>query len=79
MYQAFVFLSRSSISLGLPALPAAFLPLPAVVQGFILSFLAAEASTGFLSGGQPESTTQGFVLPILMLLIAVEGICGGLA
>ena len=79
MYQTFVFLSRSSISLGLPALPAALLPAPAVIQAFILSFLATEASTGFLSGGKPESTTQGFVLPILMLLIAVEGICGGLA
>ncbi|QRV84857.1 batten disease protein CLN3 [Ceratobasidium sp. AG-Ba] len=44
-----------------------------------MSFLALEAATGFLSGGQPESTTQGSVLPILMLLIATEGICGGLA
>ncbi|QRW13447.1 batten disease protein CLN3 [Ceratobasidium sp. AG-Ba] len=79
IYQAFVFLSRSSISLGMPALPAGMLPVPSIVQGFIMSFLALEAATGFLSGGQPESTTQGSVLPILMLLIATEGICGGLA
>jgi hypothetical protein len=44
-----------------------------------MTTLALESSTGFLSGNRPESTTQGFVLPILMLLIAVEGICGGLA
>ncbi|KAG8697663.1 battenin CLN3 protein [Ceratobasidium sp. 394] len=79
IYQAFVFLSRSSISLGLPALPAALLPVPSVVQGFIMTFLAIESATGFLSAGQSESTTQGSVLPILMLLIAAEGICGGLA
>ncbi|KAF8717484.1 Batten's disease protein Cln3, partial [Rhizoctonia solani] len=79
IYQAFVFLSRSSISLGLPALPTALLPLPAVIQAVIMGTLALESSTGFLSGGQPETTTQGFVLPILMSLIAVEGVCGGLA
>lgn len=79
IYQAFVFLSRSSISLGLPALPTALLPAPAVIQAVIMTTLALESSTGFLSGASPESTTQGFVLPILMFLIAVEGICGGLA
>ncbi|ELU38322.1 BTN1 protein [Rhizoctonia solani AG-1 IA] len=71
IYQAFVFLSRSSISLGLPALPTALLPLPAVIQAVIMGTLALESSTGFLSGGQPETTTQGFVLPILMSLIKV--------
>ncbi|KAG9093909.1 G1/S-specific cyclin cln3 [Ceratobasidium sp. UAMH 11750] len=44
-----------------------------------MTFLAIESATGFLSAGQSESTTQGSVLPILMLLIAAEGICGGLA
>ncbi|KAG8743287.1 battenin CLN3 protein [Ceratobasidium sp. 414] len=61
------------------SLPAALLPVPSVIQGFIMTFLAIEAATGFLSADQPESTTQGSVLPILMLLIAIEGICGGLA
>ncbi|KAG8701713.1 battenin CLN3 protein, partial [Ceratobasidium sp. 423] len=79
IYQAFVFLSRSSISLGLPALPTVLLPAPAVIQAIIMGTLALESSTGFLSGTQSETTTQGFVLPILILLIAVEGICGGLA
>ncbi|KAJ1301102.1 hypothetical protein OPQ81_003518 [Rhizoctonia solani] len=79
IYQAFVFLSRSSISLGLPTLPTTLLPAPAVIQAVIMGTLALESSTGFLSGTQPETTTQGFVLPILILLIAVEGICGGLA
>ncbi|KAH7337633.1 batten's disease protein Cln3 [Rhizoctonia solani] len=79
IYQAFVFLSRSSISLGLPVLPNALLPVPAVIQAVIMGTLALESSTGFLSGAQPENTTQGFVLPVLISLIAVEGICGGLA
>ncbi|KAG9121867.1 battenin CLN3 protein, partial [Ceratobasidium sp. 392] len=79
IYQLFVFVSRSSISLGLPVLPAALLPVPSVIQGCIMTFLAIESATGFLSGSQPESTTQGVVLPTLMMLIAVEGICGGLA
>ncbi|EUC61323.1 batten'S disease CLN3 [Rhizoctonia solani AG-3 Rhs1AP] len=79
IYQAFVFLSRSSISLGLPALPTALLPAPAVLQAIIMGTLALESSTGFLSGSEPETTTQGFVLPMLILLIAIEGICGGLA
>ncbi|KAG8748765.1 battenin CLN3 protein [Ceratobasidium sp. 423] len=79
IYQAFVFLSRSSISLGLPTLPTVLLPAPAVIQVVIMGTLALESSTGFLSGTQPETTTQGFVLPILILLIAIEGICGGLA
>jgi len=79
IYRSFVFLSRSSISFGLPALPVALLPAPAVIQACILTFLAVESSTGFLSAGQSESTTQGTVLPTLMFLIAVEGIGGGLA
>ncbi|CEL54904.1 Protein BTN1 OS=Ustilago maydis (strain 521 / FGSC 9021) GN=BTN1 PE=3 SV=1 [Rhizoctonia solani AG-1 IB] len=79
IYQAFVFLSRSSISLGLPALPTALLPVPAIVQAVIMGTLALESSTGFLSGAHPETETQGSVLPILMSLIAIEGVCGGLA
>ncbi|KAF8752177.1 Batten's disease protein Cln3 [Rhizoctonia solani] len=55
IYQAFVFLSRSSISLGLPALPTALLPLPAVIQAVIMGTLALESSTGFLSGGQTRN------------------------
>ncbi|KDR77283.1 hypothetical protein GALMADRAFT_246616 [Galerina marginata CBS 339.88] len=74
VYQATVFLSRSSISLGLPALPARFLPLPAIVQFGILLTLAYESAYG-LFGEEHESMNVFFVF----VLISVEGICGGLA
>jgi battenin len=73
IYQTFVFFSRSSISLGIPPLPRRLLPLPAVLQGFILASLALESAFGIL----PESS--GGSIPWVALLIAVEGICGGLA
>jgi len=74
VYQTFVFFSRSSISVGLPPLPASLLPLPAIIQAFILASLAFESAYGFL----PEHSPQ-YTLPVIFLLIALEGVCGGLA
>ena len=73
IYQTFVFFSRSSISLGIPALPRRLLPLPAIFQGFILTSLVLESTFGIL----PESSSGS--IPVVALLIAAEGICGGLA
>ncbi|KAJ3561689.1 hypothetical protein NP233_g10045 [Leucocoprinus birnbaumii] len=74
VYQATVFLSRSSISLGLPALPERLLPLPAIIQAVILSLLALESAYGFFSS-EAEAINVFFVF----ILISLEGICGGLA
>jgi len=73
IYQTFVFFSRSSISLGIPPLPRHLLPLPAILQAFILASLGLESAFGIL----PESSNGS--IPWIALLIAVEGICGGLA
>lgn len=69
-----MFLSRSSITLGLPPLPGRFLPLPAIIQAAILTTLTFEAALG-LFGDDHEGLSFGFVF----LLISIEGICGGLA
>ncbi|KAG8802078.1 battenin CLN3 protein [Serendipita sp. 398] len=71
IYQTFVFLSRSSISFGLPPLPVQYLPLPAILQGIILSILTSEAALGLF-----DATDGAY---FVALLIAIEGICGGLA
>lgn len=72
IYQLFVFLSRSCLILGLPPLPEFLLPLPAVVQGLILLTLAFESAVGFTS-------EDGIAIVLDILLISLEGICGGLA
>ncbi|OSX56866.1 hypothetical protein POSPLADRAFT_1158655, partial [Postia placenta MAD-698-R-SB12] len=74
VYQTTVFLSRSTISLGLPALPARLLPLPALVQAAVLGTLALESAAGILGGAR-----EGASFALVFALIAVEGICGGLA
>ncbi|TBU45319.1 batten's disease protein Cln3 [Dichomitus squalens] len=74
VYQTSVFLSRSSITLGLPALPGRLLSAPAIVQGFILTTLAFESAVGIF-GDEHE----GLSFALVFLLISVEGICGGLA
>ncbi|KAH7882994.1 batten's disease protein Cln3 [Phlebopus sp. FC_14] len=73
VYQSTVFVSRSSISLGLRPLPARFLSVPAVVQFVILLTLAHEAAVGFF----PED--EGISIAFVFVLISIEGICGGLA
>ena len=74
VYQTTVFLSRSSITLGLPPLPGRLLSLPAIVQGFILATLAVESAVGIF-GDDHEGISFAFVF----LLVSIEGICGGLA
>jgi len=73
LYQAFVFLSRSSISLGVPPLRRKLLPVPAILQGCILVFLALESAYGIL----PEASDRS--IPIIAMIISLEGLCGGLA
>ncbi|KAI0791520.1 batten's disease protein Cln3 [Irpex lacteus] len=74
VYQTTVFLSRSSISFGLPPLPAKFLSAPAFVQAFILTLLAIESAVGIFN-----ENSQGLSFSFVFLLISIEGICGGLA
>ncbi|KAH9848813.1 batten's disease protein Cln3 [Lenzites betulinus] len=74
VYQSTVFLSRSSISLGLPPLPGRLLPLPAIVQGVILCTLAYESAAGIFGDAH-----AGISFALVFLLICVEGVCGGLA
>ena len=74
VYQTTVFFSRSSISLGLPPLPATLLPAPSLVQALILPLLAIESAAGIFS-----EDSQGLSFSFVFLLISIEGICGGLA
>ncbi|KAH7107062.1 batten's disease protein Cln3 [Auriculariales sp. MPI-PUGE-AT-0066] len=78
VYQTSVFFSRSSISFGLPALPASLLPLPAIVQAVVLGLLAVESAVGIFSGAD-DSRSARVAIPLVFLLISIEGICGGLA
>jgi len=78
VYQTSVFLSRSSISLGLPALPARLLSLPAIVQAVILLLLSLESSLGIFASTD-DSRSASTAIPLIFLLISIEGICGGLA
>ncbi|KZT64099.1 hypothetical protein DAEQUDRAFT_733061, partial [Daedalea quercina L-15889] len=75
VYQTSVFLSRSTLSLGLPPLPAALLPLPAVIQAFVLLTLALESAVGLFDRG---SAGGALAFSLVFGLISVEGICGGL-
>jgi battenin len=74
VYQSTVFLSRSSISFGLPAIPERLLPMPAVVQLFILIALAFESGVGLI-----PANNEGAAIMFVFFMISVEGICGGLA
>ncbi|KZS96975.1 batten disease protein Cln3 [Sistotremastrum niveocremeum HHB9708] len=73
VYQTTVFLSRSSLSLGLPPISRRSLPLPAVVQLIILTILATESASGLFGN------SETFSIALVFLLIGLEGICGGLA
>jgi len=74
VYQTTVFLSRSSISVGIPPLPLRLLPVPSILQGVILLILSFEAAVGFFS-----SDSEGLNVLFVFLLISLEGICGGSA
>ncbi|WVO15553.1 protein BTN1 [Cryptococcus depauperatus] len=82
-YQTFVFLSRSSLSLGLPPLPKRFLPLPAIVQFVVLSLLCLQAKSFIFSSPAytppsiPPSSGVDHSITIVFLLICLEGLCGG--
>ncbi|KAJ7120975.1 batten's disease protein Cln3 [Mycena epipterygia] len=77
VYQTTVFLSRSSISIGIPPLPARLLPLPAVIQAGILLTLAFESAVGIFPSG-PDAN-EAWSIVTVFLLISLEGICGGSA
>ncbi|KAM0792898.1 hypothetical protein ACM66B_002659 [Microbotryomycetes sp. NB124-2] len=76
VYQTFVFISRSSLSiLRLPPIPIPFLPLPTLFQLGLLAVTTLQASTLFISNslGEAGATWVTFVL------VACEGLAGGSA
>lgn len=76
VYQTFVFISRSSLSLfHLPPLPMSLLPVPSLVQLGLLAITSLESATGFISSSLGDGATTWIVLG----LISVEGLCGGSA
>ncbi|KZP30811.1 batten's disease protein Cln3 [Athelia psychrophila] len=84
VYQTAVFFSRSTISIGIPPLPQKLIWLPGFIQLGVLIVLGLESATGlFESAGSIASLTaegwEGASFAVVFLLIAIEGICGGLA
>lgn len=83
--QTFVFLSRSSLSLGLPPIPLPYLPLPTLIQGLNLLILSLQASHFILSPSAytppatPPTTGADGTITRVFLLICLEGLCGGAA
>ncbi|KAF7329953.1 Protein BTN [Mycena kentingensis (nom. inval.)] len=75
VYQTTVFLSRSSLSLGIPPLPARLLPLPAILQFGIFLALTFESALGIF----PANADEAWSIVLVFLLISLEGICGGSA
>ncbi len=72
VYQTFVFLSRSSISIfKLPAIPRHLLWLPAVLQTALLMLLASESLYAWFR--------QSIASPLVIVLICIEGLAGGAA
>ncbi|KAI6018333.1 batten's disease protein Cln3 [Pisolithus marmoratus] len=74
VYQTTVFISRSTISIGIPPIPVRLLSLPAVVQLAILITLAYESAFGIFSEDH-----EGRSIAFVFVLVSIEGICGGLA
>ncbi|SCZ92260.1 BZ3500_MvSof-1268-A1-R1_Chr5-2g07743 [Microbotryum saponariae] len=77
VYQFWVFVSRSSLSiLHLPPLPIALLPLPTIFQLFLLTLTFLESSRGiFLNSSLGENGT----IVIVFCLVSCEGLAGGSA
>ncbi|KAJ7057155.1 batten's disease protein Cln3 [Mycena amicta] len=75
VYQTTVFLSRSSISIGVPPLPARLLSLPAIIQFGIFLTLTFESALGVF----PSDSDEAWSIVFVFLLISLEGICGGSA
>ncbi|KIL68388.1 hypothetical protein M378DRAFT_8473 [Amanita muscaria Koide BX008] len=74
VYQATVFFSRSSISLGIPPLPVGLVSLPSIIQAGILLTLLYESAVGFF-----PADAEGLNIVTVFLLISLEGFCGGAA
>ncbi|CED85043.1 Predicted small molecule transporter involved in cellular pH homeostasis (Batten disease protein in human) [Phaffia rhodozyma] len=66
-YQTFVFLSRSSHILNVPPIPIRFLSVPSILQGLVLMVCLMESTNTFLG-------IRG-----ILVVIALEGLCGGAA
>ena len=83
--QTFVFLSRSSLSIGLPPLPRYLLPLPSIIQFFVLALLSLQSSRFLFSSPAytppaiPPTTGSDRTITIVFLLMCLEGLCGGSA
>lgn len=72
VYQTFVFLSRSSISIfKLPAIPRNLLWLPAVLQTGLLFLLTSESLYAWFRAS--------IASPLVIVLICIEGLAGGAA
>lgn len=72
VYQTFVFLSRSSISIfKLPAIPKNLLWLPAILQSVLLAVLTTESLYAWFR--------SSIASPLVIVLICVEGLAGGAA
>lgn len=83
--QTFVFISRSSLSMGLPPIPKRYLPLPTIIQFFVLVLLTMQArsfifSTPEFTPPHPEpSSGVDRAITAVFLLTCLEGLCGGSA
>ncbi|GAA5887570.1 hypothetical protein JCM16303_004247 [Sporobolomyces ruberrimus] len=76
LYQTFVFISRSSLSiLHLPPLPLFLLPLPTLLQLVILSLTILESTTSIFVNLFGESGATWVTIG----LVCGEGLCGGAA
>ncbi|RXK38191.1 protein BTN1 [Tremella mesenterica] len=84
-YQTFVFISRSSLSLGFPPVPQSYLPLPTLIQFAILLLLSVQsshfifASPAYTPPAPPPHTGVDRSITIVFMLICLEGLCGGSA
>lgn len=84
-YQTFVFISRSSLALGFPPIPRRFLPVPTLLQFFVLVLLTLQASRFIFSSPaytppapNPDQGSDRSIT-FVYLLICLEGLCGGSA
>ncbi|KAM0751550.1 batten's disease protein Cln3 [Meredithblackwellia eburnea MCA 4105] len=76
VYQTFVFISRSSLSIfKLPPLPRAMIPFPTLVQLCLLAVTTTEAYTNFLSSALGEASATW----VVFAFISLEGLSGGTA
>ncbi|SGY69905.1 BQ5605_C004g03077 [Microbotryum silenes-dioicae] len=77
VYQFWVFVSRSSLSiLHLPPLPIALLPLPTIFQLFLLTLTFLESSRGTISN---TSLGENGTIVVVFCLVSCEGLAGGSA